>query len=1151
MTNPSNDGSPSRSIACKHAARMFVCAIAPLTLGACSSSDQIDGEAAVAHEAVTNANCGYAVRVHLTGVTRKGFQVSVTVSNTSHKRLQPFSLLIDAGSAKLVRIAHGTYKKTNDGYLISTVNPDRDPWDKEDAADLDDIRLGRTYRFVLQFTGAYRPLKTHVIAAGGNTCDTTAPTIKLNANGSLYTAAAKLTLSASAADNVAISKVVFSQDGVPVGTDTSAPYSVTIPVTSSLNGRHTYAATAYDLSGNQATESKRVLVAIGNKFFGTAATTSADYPNLLKNFNQLTPGNAGKWGSVEAVQDQMNWGELDTAYNFAKSNHIPFKFHTLVWGQQQPAWLSSLTPDQQLEQLEEWMAAVAERYPDIDLIDVVNEPLHAPPSYAAALGGAGETGWDWVIKAFEMARRHFPKAELILNDYSVLLMSTTTQSYLALIDLLNERGLIDGIGEQGHFYERAPEPSVLTDNFNALVSTGLPIYISELDLNFADDARQANRMRDLFSLFWSTPSVLGVTHWGYLQNNMWQTNAYLVRSDGTDRPALTWLQCYRAGRTDCTVPAYVPQPRTGDAGGIVLEAEEYDSAQGLLPAGTVIGYASDGAWAGYSQVTFNDNWDALRITYAQGNTNTPNLSVHLGSLGNTAVSTIPLAPTGGWGTTKTVTIPWAPVSGTQDVFVRFNGGGANVDKLEFVAPAGVGPNLVADGDFEQGTAGSWWSWGGGTISNTTARALSGIHSLAMTDRTGNSPLVQTLTSKVSRGKTYRASLWATIAGASSSAYVTTVTQCANQEPTYARLGGWDNTQTLTEGTWSEFSGDLLVPDCDLTNVGLWLEGPGSGVDFYIDHASVRPLSSANVLPNGTFESGSDGWYTWNGGTVSVSNGRAHGGASSLLVSGRASNAPAATDITSLVKDGRSYPLSLWVSVEDYAPDISTKSINVTQATSCTNSDGTTSTSYAWIVNPVTVSSGNSWTLLSGAVTIPSSCVVSQVQIFVEGGAGADLYIDDVQLIDNVSGPTNLLTDGTFESGQGNWFGWGQSSLSVAGVSHSGTQSLMASGMSNGAIARDATALVSGGKKYTASAWVTVGSLAAGSGQVRWQAIKNCDSDASDSYPWLTGPVVAAGEWQQVTGTIDLSTCTQVNKLYLFAGADSGDVYIDDVVLTAL
>ena len=215
----------------------------------------------------------------------------------------------------------------------------------------------------------------------------------------------------------------------------------------------------------------------------------------------------------------------------------------------------------------------------------MNEPLHAPPAYAAALGGAGVTGWDWVVKAFEMARSHFPNSELLLNDYSILTMASSTADYLKIVKILNDRGLIDGIGEQGHFYERAPELSVLTSNLAPLTATGLPLYITELDLNFEDDAQQANRMRDLFSAFWSNPSVLGVTHWGHLQGNMWQPNAYLIRTDGSSRPALTWIECYRAGGTNCPVPAYVPQPRTGNTTGITLQAEEYDSAHALLAGG--------------------------------------------------------------------------------------------------------------------------------------------------------------------------------------------------------------------------------------------------------------------------------------------------------------------------------------------------------------------------------------------------------------------------------------------------------------------------------------------------------------------------------------------------------------------------------------
>ena len=323
----------------------------------------------------------------------------------------------------------------------------------------------------------------------------------------------------------------------------------------------------------------RILVGVGNKFFGTTIDTAADYSRASTYFNQVTPGNSGKWGSVEATRDQMSWTNLDTAYAYAQANGMRFKLHTLIWGQQQPTWLSSLTPAEQLAEIDQWMALAAARYPDIRMIDVVNEPLHAVPSYSAALGGPGVTGWDWVIKAFEMARHYFPNAELLLNDYNVEALPDLATPYLQIINLLNQRGLIDGIGLQAHFLERAELP-LIADSLNRFAATGLPHYVSELDVNFADDARQAQRVRDLFTLFWNHPSVVGVTHWGYLQGSMWRPDASLLRSDGTARPALDWINCFRAGGANCTVPDYVPTPRAGDKTGITLEAEEYDGGQG-------------------------------------------------------------------------------------------------------------------------------------------------------------------------------------------------------------------------------------------------------------------------------------------------------------------------------------------------------------------------------------------------------------------------------------------------------------------------------------------------------------------------------------------------------------------------------------------
>jgi hypothetical protein len=80
--------------------------------------------------------------------------------------------------------------------------------------------------------------------AGGG--DTSPPTATASESGSSGT----ITLSATASDNVGVTKVEFYVDGVLSGSDTSSPYSVTLDSTTLANGSHTLMAKAYDAAGN-------------------------------------------------------------------------------------------------------------------------------------------------------------------------------------------------------------------------------------------------------------------------------------------------------------------------------------------------------------------------------------------------------------------------------------------------------------------------------------------------------------------------------------------------------------------------------------------------------------------------------------------------------------------------------------------------------------------------------------------------------------------------------------------------------------------------------------------------------------------------------------------------------------------------------------
>ena len=305
------------------------------------------------------------------------------------------------------------------------------------------------------------------------------------------------------------------------------------------------------------------------KYLGCAYSPQ-QAPNFGAYWNSVTPENGGKWGSVQPTQGAFNWTDLDAAYAQAKPATGPqslFRMHTLIWGAQQPTWIKNLSSADQLAAINAWFAAVAARYPNIDHIDVVNEPINTPPTgfvtvgspstpagsaaadgggYINALGGTGTTGYDWIITSFQLARQYFPNARLMINEYSVENSSTRAATYATIVNLLRTRGLIDGVGIQGHAFSTAGQTAAtINGNLATLAATGVPLYITEYDSDGLSDADQLAEYQRVFPLFWQNPAVRGVTLWGYRVGH-WRTaqGANLVNADATERTAMVWLRNY-------------------------------------------------------------------------------------------------------------------------------------------------------------------------------------------------------------------------------------------------------------------------------------------------------------------------------------------------------------------------------------------------------------------------------------------------------------------------------------------------------------------------------------------------------------------------------------------------------------------------------
>jgi GH35 family endo-1,4-beta-xylanase len=326
-----------------------------------------------------------------------------------------------------------------------------------------------------------------------------------------------------------------------------------------------------------------------NKFLGNITTRGSveaggGVPQYYTLWNQITCENESKWSSVEGNRGNFNWGGADNAFNYAKQHGFTHKFHALVWGSQYPNWVDNLSAGERFSAMTNWFDHAKAHYETLPMIDVVNEAVGNHQAGNAmikeTLGGGGKTGYDWLIKAFEMAYERWPDAILIYNDYNSI--QYDIDPYIDLVRTLRDAGApIDAYGNQSHAVANMSSASLqaaLDKQQNALK---MPMFITELDINTANDDQQKSQYQQVLPVMWEAPYCAGVTLWGYIHGATWVDNSGLYKN-GVERPAMTWIKEYM--QTDAAKNAVSPFPGVKKEASIYIRPAALKAAAGdVLP----------------------------------------------------------------------------------------------------------------------------------------------------------------------------------------------------------------------------------------------------------------------------------------------------------------------------------------------------------------------------------------------------------------------------------------------------------------------------------------------------------------------------------------------------------------------------------------
>ncbi|XP_042979311.1 endo-1,4-beta-xylanase 5-like isoform X1 [Carya illinoinensis] len=242
--------------------------------------------------------------------------------------------------------------------------------------------------------------------------------------------------------------------------------------------------------------------------------TSTDYQNwFASRFKVTTFTNEMKWYSTEKRQGHENYTVSDAMVKFAKRNGISIRGHNIFWDdpKYQPEWVNSISPEDLRKAAQKRLKSVVSRYRgQLIAWDVVNENLHF--SFFEDKLGDQNASAEYFSEAYQLD----PTPIMFMNEYNTIEYCRDEKSSVAnylkklqeILQYPGNEGISAGIGLQGRFGSGQPNLAYMRSSLDILGSTGLPIWLTEVDVG--KDPDQAQHLEEILREGYSHPAVQGI-----------------------------------------------------------------------------------------------------------------------------------------------------------------------------------------------------------------------------------------------------------------------------------------------------------------------------------------------------------------------------------------------------------------------------------------------------------------------------------------------------------------------------------------------------------------------------------------------------------------------------------------------------------------
>ncbi len=251
---------------------------------------------------------------------------------------------------------------------------------------------------------------------------------------------------------------------------------------------------------------------------------------LEKNFNFITAENVMKWEIIHPTKDTYDFTQSDKLMDFAETNGMEVRGHTLAWHYQNPAWLTegNFSKEELLTILEDHIKTIVGRYKGRIIVwDVVNEGIDGS-KFRDTIWYKG-IGPEYIELAFKWAHEADPDAKLIYNDYAIGQINQKSTSVYEMVKELKEKGVpITGVGFQIHEdLHNSYDFSSLYNNVKRFDELGMHVDFTEIDIRMKGEAtdvllrKQAKYYQKLMEVMLAFDNSNFFTIWGISDAHSW------------------------------------------------------------------------------------------------------------------------------------------------------------------------------------------------------------------------------------------------------------------------------------------------------------------------------------------------------------------------------------------------------------------------------------------------------------------------------------------------------------------------------------------------------------------------------------------------------------------------------------------------------